>query len=123
MIKRPDITTDKLTNQSIIWLASVRSDGRPHLVPIWFAWYAEKLYICIDPNSVKAKNIRKNHRVAMALEDGLKPVICEGIAMLSPLPLPLPVHDEFLRKYDWDISKETQYTCLVEITPTKWLAW
>jgi PPOX class probable F420-dependent enzyme len=116
-------TTEKLNNQSIIWIASVRADGRPHLVPIWFTWHERKIYICIDPKSVKAKNIHHEPRVALALEDGTKPLICEGNATVLHPPYPLPVCALFKQKYDWDITTETQYTCLVQITPQKWLAW
>jgi hypothetical protein len=28
----------RLRHEPIIWLSSVRPDGRPHLVPIWFLW-------------------------------------------------------------------------------------
>jgi nitroimidazol reductase NimA-like FMN-containing flavoprotein (pyridoxamine 5'-phosphate oxidase superfamily) len=43
----------RLETKANIWLASVRADGRPHLVPVWFAWCEDKLYICIQSKSVK----------------------------------------------------------------------
>ena len=36
----PDL--QRLETEAIIWLATVRSDGRPHLTPIWFVWQEVK---------------------------------------------------------------------------------
>jgi PPOX class probable F420-dependent enzyme len=113
----------KLETARNIWLSSVRPDGRPHLVPIWFAWHADKVYVCTDPSSVKGRNILQNPRMALALEDGDQPVICEGRAAVIPAPWPQAVMAVFRRKYDWDISSEGQYTELIEVTPDKWLTW
>jgi hypothetical protein len=122
----PPEAETRLETERNIWVASVRPDGRPHLTPVWFAWHVGKLYVCTEPGSVKARNISQNRRVVLALEDGTRPVICEGIA--APVPVPWPadmaaVAAIFRNKYDWDISSEEQYTQLLEVTPIKWLAW
>jgi nitroimidazol reductase NimA-like FMN-containing flavoprotein (pyridoxamine 5'-phosphate oxidase superfamily) len=122
----PPEAETRLETERNIWVASVRPDGRPHLAPVWFAWHVGKLYVCTEPGSVKARNISQNRRVVLALEDGTHPVICEGIA--APVPTPwsaemAKVAAVFRNKYDWDISSEEQYTQLLEVTPTKWLAW
>jgi len=119
----PPKARQKLETERNIWLASVRPDGRPHLVPIWFAWRKDKLYICTEPSSVKGRNLRQNPCVALALENGAEPLICEGQAAPVPVPWPADVIALFRQKYDWDISTEEQYTELFEVTPEKWLAW
>lgn len=123
MKSSPANVQSRLELENNIWLASVRPDGRPHLVPVWFVWHAGKLYVCIEPDSAKGRNIRQNPRVVLALEDGSSPVICEGLTALVPDPWPAAVIDIFQQKYDWDITSETRYTQLVEVTPAKWLAW
>jgi PPOX class probable F420-dependent enzyme len=114
---------ERLDAAQNIWIASVRPDGRPHLTPVWFAWAGGKLYVSIDPDSVKSKNIAHDPRVALSLEDGLHPVICEGTAAPLEPPWPEEVLAVFLRKYAWDITQENQYHQVVEVTPKKWLAW
>lgn len=114
---------DKLIEQKNIWLASVRPDGRPHLIPVWFVWHQERIYLCIEPASVKARNISGNPSVALALEDGSSPVICEGTASVVPAPWSTAITELFNSKYGWEISTETQYTSLIEVTPTKWHYW
>jgi hypothetical protein len=116
-------TESKLKNQHNLWFASMRPDHRPHLVPVWFVWHDNKFYICVAPDSVKAKNIEHMPEVVLALEDGSHPVICEGKAAALNLPWPEAVCAIFKEKYDWEISTEKQYTQLLEITPRKWLVW
>lgn len=113
----------RLEQSQIIWLASIRPDGRPHLVPVWYVWASQKIYICIDASSVKANNLQTNPLISIALEDGSRPVICEGRASPAISPWDDEVIAGFIKKYDWDITQDDQYTLLVEITPLKWLSW
>jgi len=124
MINLPISAEKRLETQEVIWFASVRPDGRPHLVPIWFVWRDGKIYVCTSPASVKSRNIRRNPHVVLALEDGMSPVICEGTATSVSVPWPDGVIAAFQQKYDWEISfEDEQYNELVEVTPTRWLTW
>jgi len=118
----PEIET-RLQSSQNIWLASVRPDGRPHLAPVWFAWLRGILYVCIEPTSVKGENIALNQRVALSLEEGLHPIIFEGLAAPVPEPWPEEVLSIFLKKYEWDLQVEARYTQLLEIIPQKIMAW
>jgi PPOX class probable F420-dependent enzyme len=118
----PDVHK-RLTSEANIWLSTVRPAGRPHLVPVWFAWHDDKVYACIQSRSVKARNIQQNPQVSLCLEDGSKVVICEGTAEFMPTPWPDAVASIFHQKYDWDITDAGSYDQLLEITPAKWLTW
>jgi len=114
----------KLREERNIWLASVRAGGAPHLVPIWFIAHEGLIYLCTAPTSVKVRNIRKNNRVSLALEDGSAPVILEGTAQVQELAqTPPAVLDAFKTKYDWDVRTDTTYTVVVAITPKKRIDW
>jgi len=114
----------RLQSEHNIWVATVRPDGRPHLTPVWFVWHDGKVYICIDPNGVKARNMAQNGRVALALEDGSSPIIFEGVGRAVGMSdWPQGAIDGFKRKYDWNIVTDGQYSVLVEITPRKLLHW
>lgn len=109
-----DGRTEKARN---IWLASVRPDGRPHLVPIWFVIDAGRWYICTGSDSVKARNLRANPRVALALEDGDHPFVVEGAArQVTPSSA---VVRKFKAKFDWDITTDAEYGAVFEITVTR----
>jgi PPOX class probable F420-dependent enzyme len=111
----------RLESQQNIWFGSVRPDGRPHLTPVWFVWHQEKFYFGIDPKSVKSRNIRRNPRVVLALEDGTNPVIIEGVASLAELPLPESLVAAFYKKYEWKLQTEEQFNQWIEVAPTKWV--
>ena len=116
-------THSRLEEERNIWFATMRPDGRPHLVPLWFAWHNNLIYVCIQPNSVKAHNLQQNPRVSLSLEDGSNVVICEGETAVIPTPYPSPVIAIFQKKYDWNITTDADYTQLIAITPHKWLTW
>jgi len=118
-----DEAIKRLQDSQILWMATVRHDGRPHLVPVWFAFADGKLYCCIEPESVKGRNLVVNPRASVALEEGKHPIICEGRAAFLAKPWPGGVVETFASKYDWDISTDNQYTALVEVTPDKWMMW
>jgi hypothetical protein len=113
----------RLQAERVMWMATSRPDGRPHLVPIWFVYLNERLYVCIQPTSVKARNLAANPHVTLSLEDGVDPVICEGRAVPLEPPWPVEIPRAFMRKYEWDLSTEETYTAMFEIQPLKWLAW
>jgi PPOX class probable F420-dependent enzyme len=67
-------------------LATVRRDGRPHVVPIWFDLDGEEIVFTTGRESVKAKNIRRDPRVCICVDDQTPPfafVQIEGTATLS----------------------------------------
>jgi hypothetical protein len=41
-------------------LASVRSDGRPHVVPLWFVWDGTAFVMYSKPHAVKVQNLRRD---------------------------------------------------------------
>ena len=100
-----------------IWLATTRPDGRPHLVPIWFVWHSERLYICTGGQSVKARNLHHNPRVAVALEDGSQAFVVEGTA--TTVTPTAEVMALFKSKYDWDITADPPYDEVFEIAIAK----
>lgn len=50
-------------------LATVRSDGRPHVVPIWFVVDGEDLVFVTHSSSVKAGNLRRTAYAAVSVDD------------------------------------------------------
>jgi PPOX class probable F420-dependent enzyme len=56
-----------LAREPIVWLSTVRPDGTPHLVPIWFSWDGERLFVASKPEARKVRNLRANPRLMLAL--------------------------------------------------------
>lgn len=81
-------TEERLRSDSIVWLNSVRSNGRPHSVPVWFFWDNEAIVIFSRPNNQKIRNLRQNPYVTVTLDNtsgGSDVIIIEGTArVLEP---------------------------------------
>ena len=108
---------DRVQQAQNIWLATVRPNGRPHLVAIWFVTAGDRWYICTGSGSVKARNIRANPAVTLALEDGNNPYVLEGQA--RAVEPDAGVVAQFKAKYDWDITTDEQYDQVFEIRVTR----
>ena len=49
-------------------LTTVRADGRPHVVPIWFILDGDDLVFNTGATSVKAKNLQRDPRAALCVD-------------------------------------------------------
>ncbi len=114
----------RLSRESTIWLATVRGDGRPHLVPLWYIWLEEKLYVCTGSATQKYTNMYNNQNVALALPDTASVITIEGEAHTASRALIESLAEHFYHKYEWDFRyDETADWRLIEITPFKIMAW
>jgi PPOX class probable F420-dependent enzyme len=67
-------------------LATIRADGRPHVVPIWFQMDGDTLVFTTEDKTVKAKNIRHNSHISICVDDETPPyayMMIEGTASFS----------------------------------------
>lgn len=106
-------------------MATVRPDGRPHLVPIWFVALEERIWICTGRRSVKIANLRSNPAISVSSEDGDDPWVVEGRAIVSTEGYPEAVVVAFEEKYGWDITlpddPDVGDTALIEVVVDRWL--
>ncbi|MCP4423147.1 MAG: hypothetical protein GY803_01510 [Chloroflexi bacterium] len=114
----------RLGREMTIWMATARGDGRPHLIPIWFVWLDDKIYIATGDETQKFTNMRFNQNVALSLPDTESVVLIEGEAHVADRQTVDALAEYFYHKYEWDFRyDETAVWRLVEITPHKILAW
>ncbi|MET7941291.1 PPOX class F420-dependent oxidoreductase [Streptomyces sp. NPDC005302] len=67
-------------------LSTVRADGSPHVAPIWFVLDGDDLVFNTAKDSVKGRNLVRDGRVALCVDDDRPPfafVVLEGTAVLS----------------------------------------
>ena len=60
------------------WIATVRADGSPHVMPVWGVWLDGAFYFDTHPESQKVRNLRRQSRAVVHLENGSEVVILEG---------------------------------------------
>jgi len=92
----------RLRAEPIIWLSSVRPDGRPHLVPIWFVWDGAEILFFSKPAAQKVRNLRHSPQVMLALDsadEGEDIVLLEGRAELLGEGAPQSTLPEYAEKY------------------------
>jgi PPOX class probable F420-dependent enzyme len=123
-----------LRREPVVWVSTVRPDGSPHLVPIWFSWDGERVFIASKPNAVKVRNLRANPKVFLALgepDEDFDVGMLEGVATISDRTTAELLPAGHLAKYrrqmaeiglDADEYIRT-YSQPVLITPTRYLPW
>lgn len=67
-------------------LATVRADGRPHVVPIWFVLDGETLIFTTGASTLKGRTMLRDPRVSLCVDDESPPyafVMVEGTVATS----------------------------------------
>ena len=93
-------------DQDVVHLASTRPDGSPHVVPVWFVWREEAIYVSARRDSSTWRNIERDPRVCATFHTGsswreLAGIVIRGHAEpLSPQhPALRGVMSEWYEKY------------------------
>ena len=96
---------ERLSNTQNYFLSTVRSDGRPHVMPIWSVWRAGAFYFSTGKTSVKARNLVENPRCVLCAGGADEAAILEGIAdVVTSRPALKKFGVAYIAKYNFDIS-------------------
>jgi PPOX class probable F420-dependent enzyme len=126
----------RLRENGIIWLVTVRKDGTPQPSPVWFLWDGETILIYSQPNTQKLRNIAHRATVALHLNGdqwGNDVTIITGAARIeenAPLAREVPA---FVKKYVDDLNSAKShedfdrimngYDIAIRVTPTALRGW
>ncbi|MFC3741592.1 PPOX class F420-dependent oxidoreductase [Paractinoplanes deccanensis] len=70
-----------LDGTSIAHLATVLPDGSPHAVPVWVGTHGDHIVFLTGPGSRKARNLRRDPRVALSIapaDNPFEPIVIRG---------------------------------------------
>jgi PPOX class probable F420-dependent enzyme len=124
----------RLRSDIIVWLNSVRPNGSPHSVAVWFGWDGESVLIFSKPNNQKLRNIARNPNVILALDDtkdGEDVIAIEGTAELLPQKTLELMDQSYIDKYasrmkniGWAVAESmaAEYSEVIRITPKKFIS-
>jgi pyridoxine/pyridoxamine 5'-phosphate oxidase len=70
----------RLTVAHDYWVATVRPDGRPHVMPVWGVWLEDRLWFSSGLRSRKARNLAADARCTLTTDDARNPVVVDGAA-------------------------------------------
>jgi|SRR5687768_11554564 len=73
-------TRERLTGGGTHWLATVRPDGRPHVVPVGAVWIDGALYFTTGQRTRKEKNLASNPRCVITTANRGFDIVVEGEA-------------------------------------------
>lgn len=123
-----------LEQEPVVWLSTVRPNGDPHLIPIWFWWDGETLLVFSKPDAQKVRNLRVNPTVMLALGDADADFdigMVEGKAELLDEPLRVEWLAGHCEKYGDRMAAigltgeafAATYSQVIRIRPVRYLPW
>jgi nitroimidazol reductase NimA-like FMN-containing flavoprotein (pyridoxamine 5'-phosphate oxidase superfamily) len=97
--------TGHLSEAFTFWLASVRPDGRPHVMPVLGAWQDGAMYVCTPGVTRKAKNLSGNPNCVVTVGRGTLDLVVEGQATQVSEEAELKaVGEAYTGKYGWKVT-------------------
>lgn len=97
----------RLTVSHDYWCATVRPDGRPHVMPVWGVWLEEQVWFSSSRRSRKARDLEADPRCTLTTDDALNPVVVDGVAVRVTDPGAIAAFlDAMNGKYDADLTIE-----------------
>lgn len=76
-----DEIVDFIAQRRIVVLATLKSDGRPHLVPMWFVHDGPVIEVWSYGRSQKTLNLRRDPRATLLLETGAEYGELRGVSL------------------------------------------
>src|SRR5262245_50038956 len=96
---------ERLSNTRNYLLSTVRSDGRPHVMPVWGVWIGAAFYFSTGARSVKARNLAENPNCILCAGGSDEAVILEGKAeKTAAKPILKKFGTVYMKKYNFDFS-------------------
>ena len=70
----------RLARGGWFWLATVRPDGGPHMMPLFAAWSGTSFFVASKNRTRKSRNLEAERRCVISTDTGDAHVIVEGVA-------------------------------------------
>lgn len=124
-----------LRSQKILRLATIDSFGNPYIVPVWYRYVNGKFHVGTNTNTRKAKNIKKNPKVSICVDRGIKSPDIFGVMAIGRATLILKTErvellaKKILLRYFKSLKNKSaqqllnQTDCIIEIIPKKIISW
>ena len=125
---------ERLRTEEIAWLTTVRPDGQPQSVPVWFLWDGEAFLVYSRPGARKLRNIEANPKVNLNLnsnEFGGEVVRAECDAEVTAEAPPVTEVGPYMEKYREGIGRigfdpegfARAYSVTIRLAPRRWQVW
>lgn len=106
------------------WLATSRSDGRPHTAPLWGVYVDGQLLFSSDARSTKSINLASGPHAVIHLESGDQVAIIEGrTALVAGADLPSDFVPVYAAKYGFEVDTPDPAFTFYRLDPVKVMSW
>ena len=123
-----------LKTQKVLHLTTIGSNKTPHVVPVWYMYSSKKIYIGTNTRTQKAKNIKKNNKVAFCVDVGVNSpiygVMGQGNANIILENIKVKqIAKKILGRYFNSMQNKSAIEllddtdCIIEIIPEKLSVW
>lgn len=82
----PDQSGHFLTLPNIAHFITLRADGSPHVVPLWYEFAEDRFFVFTKATSVKMQNLRRNPQCTLSIASAIQPysyVVASGTAKIE----------------------------------------
>ncbi|MGW1953078.1 pyridoxamine 5'-phosphate oxidase family protein [Streptomyces sp. NPDC001920] len=108
----------RLEKEMDVWVATAGADGVPCLVPLWFLWDGECVWLATRPGTPTGRNLSAGGRARLALGDTLDVVLVDGAArMYTADEVPPAAAEAFLAKTGWDPRADAARYVYFQVRP------
>jgi nitroimidazol reductase NimA-like FMN-containing flavoprotein (pyridoxamine 5'-phosphate oxidase superfamily) len=123
-----------LKTQKVLRLTTIDNKKTPHIVPVWYMYSSKKIYIGTNTKTQKAKNVKKNNKVAFCVDVGVNSPIY-GVMGQGNANLILEnnkvkhIAKKILARYFKNIQNKSAIElldntdCIIEIVPERFSVW
>ncbi|MFJ4330862.1 MULTISPECIES: pyridoxamine 5'-phosphate oxidase family protein [unclassified Streptomyces] len=120
--RRQDVL-DRLAGELDIWVATADAAGVPCLVPLWFVWHEESVWLCTRLTNPTGRNLRGGGRVRLAFGHTRNVVLIDGEAETFGLREAPSAADAFTAKTGWDPRGDSASYAWFRVRPIAVQAW
>ncbi|MFE3901755.1 pyridoxamine 5'-phosphate oxidase family protein [Streptomyces sp. NPDC059153] len=114
----------RLEHETDIWVASSSTDGMPCLVPLWFLWDGEAIWVSTRLTNPTGRNLRDNGRARLALGDTEDVVLIDGRTdVFTAQGVPGAAADAFAKSRGWDPRQDHPSYAYFRVRPHAIQAW
>ncbi|MEU8890167.1 pyridoxamine 5'-phosphate oxidase family protein [Streptomyces sp. NPDC048442] len=101
----------RLEEESDIWVATADADGIPYLVPLWFRWDGEAIWLATRITSPTGRNLSRLGRGRLSFGNTDDVVIFDGsVETFSADEVPVAAADAWAAKWGWDPRRSARST-------------
>jgi hypothetical protein len=115
---------DRLEREIDIWVATADTEGVPCLVPLWFVWHDEAVWLCTRLTNPTGRNLRGGRRARLAFGDTRDVVLVDGDVETFTTPrVPPKAAEAFRVKTGWDPREDHASYAFFRVRPSAVQAW